>query len=585
MSSSFVERQADLSVYTPQSRKNNSKCYILQKKQYFCAKESYFSPTNCLAITKYFLNRQRSLACFTLSLAFFNTLSTLLVPLVLSKFYELAWQSGGGRAQLLTYLPFSPHNIAQLSLFFVALIFLKAAFTWGEKYTAALLGERFVQHLRQQLFSAHLQYSLHTHHQKPLGSYLLRYGGDLSAAKQYLTKGIVLFFKDTLLIVLSLTLLLSLLPTLGGIVIIVLLLFGAMVMWLNRQLQDTVVQKRNQKAILLAFVTARLHHFLTIKVFNREPIELDKFEQRNTKLYAINKHYYRRYALIESLISFLSYCLLGIVMYYAYLHRSEQGSVFLVYIMVLVQLMPIWRRMMQVNRVWQTGRISLRKIQERLSAEPQRLTSAIFEYQQGAIRCENVSFFYPNTHKGIQNCSFSLTQHGIYHLKGNKGSGRSTLFRLLLRLYEPTEGSILIDEQNIANIAPNVLRKHITYVAPEALLLGNTVFEAISYSRKTEKRAKAQKLLDKLQISLELDQAIGDSGKHLAGSEQQLLMIVRAWLTRKPIILLDEIFVGLSNEQTAVVVSLLKKARNDKTILIAAQNLPLNLPINGTIEW
>lgn len=495
------------------------------------------------------------------------------------------WQSGGGRAQLFAYLPFSPHNIAELSLFFVVLIGLKGGFTWGEKYTAALLGERFVQYLRQQLFETHLQYSLHTHRQKSLGSYLLRYGGDLSAAKQYITKGVVLFFKDTLFIALSLILLIGLSPVLGGIVMMVLLLFGAIVMWLNWQLQGIVVQKRKQKATLLAFVTARLHHFLTVRVFNREPIELDKFEQRNAKLYATNKSYYRRYALIESLISLLSYCLLGIVMYYAYLHRGGQGSVFLVYIMVLVQLMPIWRRMMQVNRVWQMGRISLGKIQERLSAEPQRPTSAIFEYRQGAVRCENVSFWYPNTHKGIQNCSFSLPQHGIYHLKGNNGSGRSTLFRLLLRLYEPTEGSIFIDEQNIVNIAPNVLRKYITYVAPEALLLGNTVFEAISYSRKTEKRAKAQKLLDKLQVSLDLDEAIGDGGKHLAGSEQQLLMIARAWLTQKPIVLLDEIFVGLSEQQTTVVVSLLKKARNDKTILIAAQNLPLNLPINATIEW
>lgn len=134
----------------------------------------------------------------------------------------------------------------------------------------------------------------------------------MSAAKQYFIKGIVLFFKDRLFIILSLALLISLLPTLGGIVIIVLLLFGAMVMRLNRYLQDAVVQKRKQKAILLAFVMARLHHFLAIEVFNCESIELDKFEQGNTKLYAINKHYYRRYVFIECLISFLSCCLLAL---------------------------------------------------------------------------------------------------------------------------------------------------------------------------------------------------------------------------------------------------------------------------------
>ena len=100
-------------------------------------------------ITSQFLNRQWSFAYFILSFAFFNALSALLVLFVLGKFYELAWQSGGGREQLFTYLLFLPHNISELSLFFVVLIFLKTAFTWGEKYTAALLGERFVQHLRQ----------------------------------------------------------------------------------------------------------------------------------------------------------------------------------------------------------------------------------------------------------------------------------------------------------------------------------------------------------------------------------------------------------------------------------------------------
>ena len=145
-------------------------------------------------------------------------------------------------------------------------------------------------------------------------------------------------------------------------------------------------------------------------------------------------------------------------------------------------------------------------------------------------------------------------------------------------MYEAKEGEILIGKININNYSKLLLRKKVTILSDEFPLIGKTVFECISYSRKEEKRQPAFAILQKLGYVKEsegenvLNQPIFENGKNISYSQRKILMLARALLTNKKILLLDEPFEGLDESLVNKIVVLLEEYRSNHTVLIIDRN-------------
>jgi len=143
------------------------------------------------------------------------------------------------------------------------------------------------------------------------------------------------------------------------------------------------------------------------------------------------------------------------------------------------------------------------------------------------------------------------------------------MFKLITRLYHCEKGEILIDDFNIESYNRLLLRKNITIVSDEFPLIGKTVFETISYSRKPEKRLPAFNMLKKLGYVKEfdtesvLDEPIFENGKNISNSQRKILMLARAFLTNKKIILLDEPFQGLDDILVQRIFTILEELKGD----------------------
>ena len=163
---------------------------------------------------------------------------------------------------------------------------------------------------------------------------------------------------------------------------------------------------------------------------------------------------------------------------------------------------------------------------------------------------------------------------------GHSGAGKSTIISLIPRFYDPQEGSIEIDHQNIKNVSLGSLRQKISMVSQDVILFDDTIKNNISYAKNnaTEeeiqracKFAAANEFIEKLPDGL--NTLIGENGIRLSGGQKQRLSIARAILKESPIILLDEATSSLDAESEEIVQNAINNLTKNKTTLVIAHRL------------
>jgi len=541
-------------------------------------------------LSSYYRNNS-GLLILTFLFGFFNSIAGLAISFFTGKYYQLVFHTSSPRGELVDRLLM---NISDLTVFLVAftvLIVFKALFIFLEKYSAGKAGELFSKNLREQLFETQMMFSLETYDEKSPGKYLLRYSGDLSAVQRYVLNGVIRFGIDLVFLAAAFALLAMINFSLTLLLFGSFLFFFGMTFFINRKIRRVSVKRRNSRSELLAFVSSRLHGFLTVKIFNREIIEQKKFEKNSGMLYESGIHYYKTVAFVRSIYAVFLYGLLGGMFYYAYFLKTNYLVEFpahqlIIFMMVFIMLLPAFRRILAVNMIWQNGNISFNKLLKILNNKPEQNTaSSAIQIENGHIEFDSIHFSYPGATEIYHGLDLSIPENSITAICGAQGSGKSTLFKLLLGLYAPSAGEIRIDGQPIHKINPSGIRKNITLVSDETPLIGRTVFETISYSRKESKRESADRILQELGFSIDgvnetiLDYPVKDGGKNLSGGQRKLLHLARALLTNKKIILLDEPFHGLDLKSKSVVCDMLLELKRDHTIVIATgDEMPLNLP-------
>jgi subfamily B ATP-binding cassette protein MsbA len=165
-------------------------------------------------------------------------------------------------------------------------------------------------------------------------------------------------------------------------------------------------------------------------------------------------------------------------------------------------------------------------------------------------------------------------------LVGHSGAGKSTILNLLPRFYDPQQGSIKIDGQDISKINLNSLRKNISLVSQDIILFDDTIKKNIAYAKPnaTDKEileacefAAADEFIKKL--PLKFDTLIGENGTRLSGGQKQRISIARAILKESPIILLDEATSSLDADSEEIVQNAILNLTKNKTTLVIAHRL------------
>lgn len=209
------------------------------------------------------------------------------------------------------------------------------------------------------------------------------------------------------------------------------------------------------------------------------------------------------------------------------------------------------------------------------SVNPEKLKSG-----PGEIRLNNVTFGYQGEQKVIRDMNLTFEAGKTTALVGQSGGGKSTIFGLIMRFYDPDQGKVEIDGQNLVDVSFASLRRKISYVGQDTFLFSTTVMENLRFARpgatdeeviEAAKAAHADVFISQLPNGY--DTQVGENGAFLSGGQKQRLAIARAILRNAEILLLDEATSALDAESEALVKAALDKLTENVTTIVIAHRL------------
>lgn len=237
----------------------------------------------------------------------------------------------------------------------------------------------------------------------------------------------------------------------------------------------------------------------------------------------------------------------------------------------------------EVIDLFERAMASTRRILD-LLAEPVHVCDeggkALAEPVKGDVELDKVSFHYPSSGAGIRDISLTVPAGNTLALVGATGSGKSTLIKLLLRFYDPSNGQIRIDGQPIRDLSLQSLRGAIGLVSQDVYLFEGTIRENLAYGNPaasdTEiidaaKTAEAWSFIEALPEGL--NTPVGERGVRLSGGQRQRLSLARALLKNPPILVLDEATSAVDNETEAAIQRSLKRIGHNRTVIMIAHRL------------
>lgn len=263
----------------------------------------------------------------------------------------------------------------------------------------------------------------------------------------------------------------------------------------------------------------------------------------------------------------------------------SQGALIASYMLSSRAMAPVSQAASLLTQYYQAA-TSLASLEEMMSNEQERPLDKQFISRaqiRGDIEFKNVSFSYPNEERSaLKNLSFSIKAGESVAILGRVGSGKSTIEKLILGLYQPTEGQVLIDGVHIEQIDPAELRRHISYVPQEPQLLSGTVYENIILGFS---HPNSQRVLEAVELAGlaplvgshadGLGMAVGENGSRLSGGQRQAIAVARAFVRQGQIMLLDEPSSAMDSGLEQHLCQSIKTLSKDKTLLLVTHKTSL----------
>ena len=283
--------------------------------------------------------------------------------------------------------------------------------------------------------------------------------------------------------------------------------------------------------------------------------------------------------------TFAGFAISGVLAYAAYrsIYDGVMPGAFFAFVAALLMAYDPARRLARLQVSLERAAVNARMIYEILDLKPRQADLADarpLAITDATIRFDNVHFGYSESETILKGVSFTAEGGRTTALVGPSGAGKSTVISLIPRFYDPVEGAILIDGQDIAHVTKQSLRNAIAYVSQQPYLFEGTIRDNIRYGRPDASDAEIEEAARHayahdfiLAQPLGYDTPVGENGVTLSGGQRQRLSIARALVRNAPILLLDEATSALDTESEQAVQKALDEAMSGRTVVVIAHRL------------
>ena len=449
------------------------------------------------------------------------------------------------------------------------------------------VGEEVSGELKKKVAYNILNSDIQTLEGRHSGKYLSNVMFDTIRVQNLVSTGVLNLMKDSFSLVALVSLMFYQNWKLALFAILMMPLAGGMAKRLGKRIGKVADQAGEVSGRLTTFLSEIFQGSKIIRIYQRENEEtnkannlIDELIEKNVKIQSVQ---IRATPIMETLTGIM---IAGFIFYSGNLISAGELTVnrffsFLAAMMLAYQ--PI-RSLATINMIAYEGGVAFNRVAKIIN-EPikivndDKLPSLIVKKSE--INFENIGFKYlTNKDKAINNINLKIDGGSMAALVGHSGAGKSTILNLLPRFYDPQQGSIKIDGQDISKINLNSLRKNISLVSQDIILFDDTIKKNIAYAKPnaTDKEilesckfAAADEFIEKL--PLKFDTLIGENGTRLSGGQKQRISIARAILKESPIILLDEATSSLDADSEEIVQNAILNLRKNKTTLVIAHRL------------
>ena len=469
----------------------------------------------------------------------------------------------------------------------MAIALLHAGASYFQVYISSSVGYRVVYALRRQLF-AHLQtLSLAFHNRARSGDLLSRIAADTNDLKNVFSEAILEVISHLLVVVGTFVILFLLDWRIGLIAFATLPLLGFSLFYLYRKTRDSSKRQKKREGQAASRMTEVLAAIPLVQAYTREKHEEDRFDAATAETLQESIRVARLKAAAKRSSEIITEAGMAAAVLFGALQVLGGGMLPGELVLVVAYLGNVYKPLKGLARLSSDvsrAVASADRISEVLNIEPEiqdRPDAIDAGPLAGEIVFRDVSFDYGDGKDVLRDVSFHVAPGQRLALVGASGAGKSTIVSLILRLYEPQEGAVLVDGVDVRQYRRESLRRQIAIVLQQSILFGATVRENIAYGNPeasldeivaAARAANADEFISGLEDGY--DTVLGERGATLSGGQRQRIAIARALIRNASILILDEPMTGLDVESEAKVREALGRLMAGKTCVMITHDLP-----------
>ena len=514
-----------------------------------------------------------------------NSLFPLVVARVTSVIFHGASPNPMALRSNLEVLNMGPkiNSIVLICLAIPAIMTVRSLCSYGNSYCMNWVSNKVVTDIRNQLFGKIVRHSMEFFNKMRAGFLISRITNDTRGMQMALSTVSSDLFKQPVTIVggISVLLLMDWKFTVVTLVLFPICLVPIRVY--GRRARKAVQHEQEDMGEMVVTMQETFAGIRVVKSFAREEHQEKSFRRSNQLQFSNMMRMIKSMEAVGPLVETIAAMGVGLALLYVYAVNLSAGRFFGLISGIFILYEPI-KTLSKIHIVMQRSISATTEVFRILDLEPavrDRPDAIALRSTEGQIDFEKVTFRYaPGSPPAVENLSFRIEPGKSYALVGASGAGKSTVLSLILRLYDPTFGTVRVDGRDLRALTQKSLREQIGLVTQDTFLFHDTIFNNIEFGRlgatPEEVYAAARTAFAHDFILAQpkgYETVIGDKGCLLSGGQQQRLAIARALLKNAPILLLDEATSSLDSESEKQIQQALERLSAGRTVIAIAHRL------------
>ena len=487
---------------------------------------------------------------------------------------------------------FSKENAGLIDRYFLGLMGVAVVLgfaTAARFYCVTWLGERIVANVRKAIYDHVLSLSPAFFEVTRTGEVLSRITTDTTLIQTAVGSSVSIALRNFVMIIGGMIMLVITSAKLTGIVLVTVPLVVVPLIFLGRVVRKLSRESQDRVADTSAYASESLNAVQTVQAFTHEAIDRSRFGAAVAATFATAVRRVKVRAVMTALVIVLVFVSVVGVLWVgaqAVLGGTMTGGQLSQFILYAVMVATGTGALSEVWGEVQQAAGAAERLMELLSIEPQikapPVPVVLPSPARGAVIFDDVTFEYPLRPgvSALHNFSLEIKPGETIALVGPSGAGKTTVFQLLLRFFDPQSGRVMIDGVDVARARPEDVRSRISLVPQDTVIFGDTAFENIRYGRPEATEAEIRAAAEAAQAAEFIERMpqgyktfLGERGVAISGGQRQRIAIARAILRDAPILMLDEATSALDAESERLVQRAIEGLIGRRTIIVIAHRL------------